>query len=259
MQQRSLVAILAEWCAVIGAFMVVLSIRQPPNTIPAQPDYPKVAPDQAKRRPLLPLPHRDSEAGLQIVNGSDYQGTHIACDLPESLMLWNKGGSDGAGLCVPTSVEMAGLSQNVPGIGGFQRWCQKRPGGSYPTKLDKYLKDFYRETQKSEPPEYRQYEGRDIEAALDLISKTGRMAACTYGTSPRYGNRRIAHMVCSPLYQGKFCVILDNNQIGGVKEGSRYEWIDKAEGLRRICYPSGQGWVFVWLLPPPPPFLQPKG
>jgi hypothetical protein len=46
--------------------------------------------------------------------------------------------------------------------------------------------------------------------------------------------------------------VLDNNFIGE----QSYEWMDRAELVKRIKHPNGRAWVFVWLMaaPPLPPF-----
>jgi hypothetical protein len=75
----------------------------------------------------------------------------------------------------------------------------------------------------------------------------------TYSYSPRYGGR-IAHMVCSPMYRGKYAVVLDNNFIGEDK----YEWMSKEELVNRMKG-GGGAWVFVWLVPGPPPVPHNKG
>lgn len=198
----------------------------------------------------------------QFVGGPEHAGQRVTAELPESLMMWNRGGSDRAGMCVMTSIEMVGMLQNVPGVKGLRDWCAREPGGAGPRKVDDQMKRYYRKVHDREPPEYRQYEGRDLEAIARLIDKTGRPMACTYGQSPRYEDWRnprgiISHMVWSARYRGDWCVIVDNNPVGGVKAGSRYEWLTDEEGMRRIKAPRGVGWIFVWLAPPPPPPRQP--
>src|SRR5262249_1613552 len=97
-------------------------------------------------------------------------------------------------------------------------------------------------------PQYLQYQGRDPRPLLEAIDRTGRMACMTYGYGPRYGGT-IAHMVCCVKFSGEWAVGLDNNFPGEEASG----WLSFDEMLRRIQYPTGAAWVFVWLTPPPPP------
>lgn len=182
-----------------------------------------------------------------FVNGLSHEGHELTCDLPGDEHIRNIGSKvDGAGMCVMSSIEMAARYQGLEELRGLRDWCAKEPGGGYPSKVDRQLAAFFK-AKGIKPIPYLQYEGRKPEALLEMIDKTGRMACITYGYSPRYGGR-IAHMVCSPMYRGKYGVVLDNNFPGEAK----YEWMSKAELVNRINS-GGGGWVFVWLTPAPPP------
>lgn len=183
-----------------------------------------------------------------FVGGRTHANEVLDCDLPGDLHMKNIGSRvDGAGMCVMSSIEMAALWQGMEEYRGLRDWCAKEPGGGYPGKVDKQLAAFARA--KSLPaPRYLQYEGPDVEPLIEAILKSGRMAALTYGWGERYG-QSIAHMVCMAKYSGQFAVILDNNFPGE----SQYEWMSKAEAIRRVKLPRQTGWVFVWLPPPPPP------
>lgn len=174
--------------------------------------------------------------------------TQIHCDLPGTLHQKNTGGSDGAGLCVFTSVEMAARWQNVRSLFGFQKWMEGHPGGGYPSKLDKMIQQFC--ASKGVPvPEYIQVEGRDP-ALLQLACRTGRMPAVTYGKSPtgRYGGGRIYHMVNLPHADSKFFAVLDNNYIGE----DQYEWMSPTEFMQ-VANLGEKVWSVILLAPPPPP------
>lgn len=69
-------------------------------------------------------------------------GVRAQIDLPASLHIRNTGGSDGAGLCVSTSVEVAARWHGLHELDGFQQWARRRPGGAYPEKLDSMLRAF---------------------------------------------------------------------------------------------------------------------
>lgn len=193
-------------------------------------------------------------AQSSFINGVTHDGVSLAADLPGSQQFKNIGSKvDGAGMCVTSSIEMAALWAGLEQMRGFRNWCAQYPGGGYPQKVDQLLAKYFKQKNITPIP-YLQYEGRSPQALLSLISKTGRMACFTYGYSPRYSGR-IAHMVCGPLYGDKYAVVLDNNFPGE----NKYEWMTPAELVKRINYPSGSGWVFVWLPPSPPPSPRNKG
>lgn len=204
--------------------------------------------------------------GPSSVAGKSYQGEEITADLPLSEMFWNIGSRvDGYGMCVMTSIEQGARYQGLSSFRGLRDWAARYPGGAYPSKVDAQLKQYAAEKGIA-VPDYLQYTGSDnaeLSALLELIDKTGRVACVAYGYDPRYG-RPINHMVFSPKPgSGKYAVIVDNNQIGGVtsNEASRYVWMTRAEFVDRLHTSAnnfgrvvkGSPWVFVWLAPPPPP------
>lgn len=199
-----------------------------------------------------------SEHGILVGNnstiaGRTYQGEVLDCDLPGPKHIKNIGSKvDGAGMCVMSSIEMAAIYQNMDKRWvGLRDWCANDPGGAYPQKVVQQL-DAYAKA-KGIPNGrdlYMQYEGPDPWPIVEAALKTGRMPCITYGTSPRYGQQSIAHMVCAVKgADGKYAAILDNNFPGE----EAYEWMTREELKRRINYPNQTGWVFVWLTPPPPP------
>lgn len=172
-------------------------------------------------------------------------GTEIQCDLPSDQHLKNRGGRDGAGLCVFTSIEHSARWQNVKPLVGFRDWMTKYPGGGYPQKVDQMIDRLAKE--KGVPkPAYLQAEGGDLTVLRDAL-KAGLMPAVTYSFSPtgRYGGQRIAHMVSLVHLDDKHAVILDNNYPGADK----YEWLTVDE-FRRTYAP---GWAVILLNPGPPP------
>jgi len=183
-----------------------------------------------------------------FVNGRAHAGEELTSDLPASEHLRNIGSAvDQRGMCVMTSIEMAARWQGLESMRGLRDWCAKEAGGAYPAKVDRQLKAFC--ASRGMPvPAYLQYEGRSVTTLLELCERTGRMACITYGYSPRYGGT-IAHMICCPKFGGRLAVCLDSNFPGE----SGYEWMSRDELVRRVTYPTGSGWLFVWLAPPPPP------
>lgn len=190
------------------------------------------------------------------VAGPVYDGQQLTVDLPPQEQIRNIGSKkDGAGMCVFSSIEMAALAQGLEQMRGWRNWCAENyTGGGWPARVDQLLEAWWKH-KGIDPIPYYQYEGRDPEAVLSLIDRTGRMACITYGWSPRYG-QQIAHMTCCPSFRGKFGVCLDNNFVAkkvGDKWVEEYEWMDRAELCRRTKIGSGSAWIFCWLTPPPPP------
>lgn len=175
--------------------------------------------------------------------------SEINCDLPGDLHLKNVGGSDGAGLCVFTSIAHSARWQNVTLLEDFRDWMRKHPGGGYPEKVDRMIEKCAKERNQT-IPQYIQIEGSDLEI-LKLACKTGRMPGVTYSKSPtgRYGGGTIAHMVSLPHADDTWFCVLDNNYPGE----NNYEWMTPEEFKK--TYTGGRsGWSVIFLNPPPPPF-----
>jgi hypothetical protein len=174
-------------------------------------------------------------------------GTELALELPTSLNLKNKGGSDGAGLCVFTSISHSARWQNVQLLSNFRDWMTRYPGGGWPQRVDQMIAHIAAEQHISKPA-YVQVTGSDLDV-LRLAVKTGRMPGVTYSRSPtgRYGGQRISHMVSLVhASNGGYWAILDNNYPGTI------EWM--SEKQFRQTYTAGQsGWAVILLNPGPPP------
>ena len=192
------------------------------------------------------------------VAGPVMDGHEITCDLAPAQQFANTGSRlDGAGLCVFTSMEMAARYQGLEQMRGFRNFVAEHfTGGGWPDRTDKVLQAWWK-FKGIEPVLYYQYEGRDPEPVMEVLDRTRRMACITYGWSPRYG-QPIAHMVCAPRFNGDYGVVLDNNFVatkeadGSYNEGV-FEWMPKAELIRRMKLGTGSAWVFAWMPPPPPP------
>lgn len=216
---------------------------KPPDTDPDCPDGKcPVPPSRPPRRPWGP---RAAPVGASVAGPRHSDGTEIACDIPGKFHLKNKGGSDGAGLCVFTSIEHDATWQEVPALKGFRDWMTRRPGGGYPQKVDKMVDAICAE-RRVPKPDYLQVEGGDIEI-LKRACKAGLMPSVTYSFSPtgRYGGSRIAHMVSLVHADDRHFVILDNNYPGP----DQYEWLTPAE-FKRTYAP---GWAVILLKGGPPP------
>ena len=173
------------------------------------------------------------------VAGNSYNGVEVEIDLPASEHVRNFGApADGKGLCVFASMTMAGRWHNVRAL--FDVIHRINEGGGWPEKVDQVFK------QHAPDLRYVQYEGTDP-SILDKALSEGRIACVTYGYGERYQMQTIYHMVCLVHLDAKYAAILDNNFPG------TYEWMPREEFLRRWVHPSGKGWAFVMLAPPPPP------
>lgn len=202
-----------------------------------------------------------SAAALASLAAADFQptpspvspdGTPAVIDLPASQHMRNVGGSDGAGLCVFTSIQHSAYWQNIRALDGYREWMRRRPGGGWPQKVDATLAQFCKEKGVQLPP-YVQHTGGD-EEFLRLALKTGRLPAVTYcGLDDFYRDRwgrpaRIAHMVSLAHLDGTRAAIIDNNRPG------YWVWMTREEFQSRWRGNSG-GWAVVFLDPPPPPHL----
>jgi hypothetical protein len=176
-------------------------------------------------------------------------GTAVDCDLPIERHQKNLGGSDGAGLCVFTSIGMAAdWCSELPLI-DFRDWMRRHPGGGYPEKVTRMIRQLCQERGVPEP-RYLQVQGGDVEVLAQAV-RQGHLACVTYSRSPtgRYGGQRIAHMVnCVAARAGshRHWAILDNNYPGSI------EWMSEAE-FRASYTGLGGGWAVLLLKEGPPP------
>jgi hypothetical protein len=172
--------------------------------------------------------------------------TEVQNDLPQSFHIRNRGGSDGAGLCVFASLKHSAIWQEVSALKGIFEYMFTRPGGGYPEKVERVIRDICQ--QKGVPvPYYIQLQGPDIEV-LKLACKTGRLPSVTYGWSPsgRYNNGDVGpHMVTLLHADDNWFCVLDNNYPG------TYEWMTPAEFKR--SFTRYGGWCVIFLQPGPPP------
>ncbi len=248
---------LGLWVVVVGLalwFLAALARQQSPPTLPTPAPTPAPAPAPAPPRPQpcpgpgpCPRPHdEDNPVGASVGGPRNADGTELQCDLPGDQHLKNCGGSDGAGLCVFTSISHSARWQNVDVLKDFRDWMRHHPGGGYPKKVDQMIASICKE--KGVPrPDYVQAEGSGLEI-LKAACKSGRMPGVTYSFSPtgRYGGARISHMVSLPHADDRWFVVLDNNF------PQTYEWMSPAE-FQKTYTGGGGGWCVVLLSPAPPP------
>jgi hypothetical protein len=208
---------------------------------------------ELRKRRDVPCPHwvdpdADWSIGSAVEGDSKVGGKtspdgseEIQVDLPGQEHMKNKGGTDGAGLCVFTSIEIAAHWMNVEELRGLQEKMTHEQGGGWPEKVDQMMKKYAPDV------DYVQYSGNDP-SILKLALKTGRMAGVTYGYSPRYKSK-ISHMIDLVHFTDKWAAVLDNNYPGE----DQYEWMPPDEFLNRWKSDSGGGWVIVLLSGNPPP------
>lgn len=184
--------------------------------------------------------------------------TEIQIDLPASQQTKNVGGSDGAGLCVFTSIGHAARWQSVSTLENFRDYMRKYPGGGWPQKVDQMIEKISNES-KVQKPEYIQVQGgRETLDILKAALESGRFPAVTYSKSPtgRYGGQRISHMVNIVHMDSNYVAILDNNYLD--PKDAAFEWMSIDQFLQ--TYTAGRsGWSVILLDPGPPPFPYTKG
>lgn len=166
----------------------------------------------------------------------------VACDLAVSQRTKNVGGSDGAGLCVFSSIGHAARWQNERRLIDFQKAMRAERGGGWPQKVDQMIKKYGAGTK------YYQYEGTDM-SLLKLALACGRMPSVTYnGRDGVHYNSTIAHMVNLVYLDDALACVLDNNFVGD----NELVWLT-ADQFKARWTGGQQGWaVFLWAAPPPP-------
>lgn len=178
-------------------------------------------------------------------DGPEHNGLQVQTELASRMHLKNKVGTDGAGLCVFTAVTNSSEYVNCDELRGLRDFMTKFPGGGYPEKLDKVIKE-YCDSKKLKVPPYVQHTGGDV-AFLKEVLAAGRMPSVTYaGNDGVYYNFYIAHMVNLVYLDDKISAILDNNFPG------KYLWMDTNFFLDRWRH-GGGGWAVAIMTPPPPP------
>lgn len=193
-------------------------------------------------------------------------GQRAVIDIPANLHMQNVGGTDGAGLCVPTSVTVAAKWHNLPELYGFRKFAEGRPGGSYPEQLDADLK-LYASRNRIKLPPFVQHTGGD-DAFLDLLAATRRVGGITYAGVDGYYDSPVAHMVDLAHLDATRGAVIDNNRAGNWVWMTRTQLLNRwkgrydngksmlvpiRDGFRTVWVPVGGGWAFAWLGPPAPP------
>jgi hypothetical protein len=182
----------------------------------------------------------------------ELDGRRAHAPIPPEVHVRNEGGSDGAGLCVISSVLANGMAVGVPGLdvpgideasgrqmpgkgSALWRTAKSRPGGYSPDKLQGLLDEV------APAEKWASYVGRDP-AMLERLSRMGYPIGSTMNTGELYHMRPIHHMIS--------LVHFDRDQdLAGVVDNNRpgiYSWMTSREYMRRWI-DGGSGWGFVWL------------
>ncbi len=195
--------------------------------------------------PTKPKPHRRIFGDVSL-DGNTHNGVEVVCDLPQSQRVKNATGTDGAGLCVWSSLTSAARWQNCRVLAYLQREMRKQKGGGWPSRVDSVLK-------KHGYTNYINYQGKDPTVLLRALA-TDRMPCVTYdGHDGVHYKGKIAHMVnLVYLDTGKnLACICDNNFIGD----NELVWMTYKEFIDRWVGDT-QGWAVILLNNPPPPMLR---
>ncbi len=170
-----------------------------------------------------------------------YAGVTANAPIDPRYHILNEGGSDGAGLCVISSVLCNGGYQGVPGLergkeSTLWKTAKSRPGGYYPEKLERLLKELM------PGEEWFSWEGDGTEL-LARYSAQGYPIAATMNTGELYNWQPIHHMISLAHLDDSWACVIDNNDPG------KYHWMPAAEYARRFR-DGPKGWGFVWLRSP---------
>jgi hypothetical protein len=179
--------------------------------------------------------------GEVVLDVPVYRGVKADVPIPPELHLRNEGGSDGAGLCVITSLLINGRYQGIPALADgkasrFWKLAKSRPGGYYPEKLERYL-DELRETMPG--VRWISWEGK-VTDLIESYTRRGVPVACTTNTGALYGYQSIHHYITVAHLDADLACLIDNNDPG------KYHWMPRAEFDRRFV-DGLQGWLFIWI------------
>ncbi len=238
----------------LGVFGLYVADKTP--VITKRPPAQTQIPSEEKRPRILPRLRgeldTEAEARPKISLGDIHppDGSKIQIDFPLSRDMRNiRSKVDGAGMCVTTAAEMSADWAGLEQIKGFRDWCAKERGGCGPRKFDDQLRRFCKE-KGIEVPNYLFYIGKDPNV-LELVLKTGRMPAISYGGFDGVQYREhIAHVNNLPHFRDGLAGIYDNNY-----DATRRIWMDKDSFVERWT-DGGNGWAVVWLDAPPPPRIK---
>lgn len=184
--------------------------------------------------------HGQDRRGEEATTSPEYHGTMANAPIPPKYHVRNEGGSNGAGLCVISSLIQDGAYQSIgdlPTLKESALWkaAKKAKGGYYPGKLEALLKAVMPDAK------WFSWEGKTPEL-VKQYNAAGYPVATTMNTGAQYGYAPIHHMISVAHLDDQWACVVDNNDPG------KYHWMPAAEYARRFP-DGGNGWGFVWLPP----------
>lgn len=202
--------------------------------------------------PALALAQTPDHRGEVVLDKPVYRGERASAPIPAELHIRNEGGSDGAGLCVVSSILANGLYQKVPALAGGKdsklwRLAKSRPGGHFPEKLANLVGEAAPGEKYASRVGTGSAEDREL---LERVNRAGYPVGVTMNTGKLYGYMPIHHMVSLVHYRKNgWTMIVDNNRPGF------YSAFPSSEFHRR--WPDmGTTWMWFWTRLPVSPASQ---
>jgi hypothetical protein len=193
---------------------------------------------------------RPDYRGEEKTHSTTHKGVK-AVPVPPKYHVQNEGGSDGAGLCVPSSLIQNGQYQGVRMTRGGKdsplwRYVKARPGGYSPDKLKRALEDV-------DPRQgYASYVGTNDRVLEKFTVDRNTPVGATMNTGGLYNYAPIHHMISLLHYSrkdGTACIMDNNDQVNRDKNGKLravYRWMPAEEFARRWI-DGGTGWCHAWI------------
>lgn len=176
--------------------------------------------------------------GEVVLTEPVFNGVRANAPIPPEMHFKNTGGSDGAGLCVDTSMTIAGAYHGIADLWKLTQSAlmvdaRANPGGSWPEKLERELKDHYPNEQ------WFMWESPTTEQ-VEAFNAQGLAVCTTTNTGALYNYDYIYHYIVTIHLDDVFAMIVDSNDPG------RYHAMPRAEFDRRAPNPDKM-WATVWL------------
>lgn len=134
---------------------------------------------------------------------------------------------DGAGLCVFTSMQHTFRYQGYD-YEDFRKWMESKPGGGYPEKVDRMIRQYCGEKGVPEPRYVHIVGVSDWDEIVEVLKaalQNGYLPCITWGSDCTvYGNRPIAHMVNLIYLDDEWGAIIDNNRPDKILWVKRPDW-----------------------------------
>ena len=168
-----------------------------------------------------------------------FRGVQADVPIPPEDHFKNEGSAvDDLGLCVGTSLMIAGKYQGVPGMelgkdSAWWKYIKSRPGGSYPEKLAEDVRRMFPDEK------WISWEG-DVTDLITAYTSRGIPVSATMNTGELYSWQGIHHYIVVGHLRDGLAMVVDNN------DPRKYHWMAEADYQRRFI-DGRQGWLFIWL------------